>query len=161
MRATRITVPVKVERALREIAEGNPSTAQTTARLLIARIDDSRRLAERRAKLPPMDVLRIIKNVMGALVSMPPYLGRSNDRFKYAPLLSLIKNRVSMLGLEHDDIETVAFRALQRCQLPVAIDWLIANMERMLLSDEEYDQKYKNNGVQPEEGRVMLGLPSD
>jgi hypothetical protein len=145
--AVKITIPMALEKKLREIAEdtdpGNPFP--TLARKLVARIDDARKGVEKKGNIAPIEVVNILRAAApGGVLPLPP---------KPGPLMAFIKARVLFLGLEAEDVEKAAKRAAKEWRKPISIEWFIKRIQELLTDPVEGDP----NGVTRTEPVVVTG----
>jgi hypothetical protein len=114
------------------------------ARQVVAAADDARLRQKRSEGLNPNAVVNIIRSVLGSAAVLPPNWEGGRNR---APLLALIKNRVSFLGVDEEDIERAALRAKQTWRLPVSVEWVVKRLDQLLAPEPEVSPDNGNEEV--------------
>jgi hypothetical protein len=157
--AEKIQIGVRIEETLRKLAGWVPAFApsekdlkewSSTARKLVAQLDDARSRKAKAQGINPNHVVNIIRGVLGNAAILPPNWDTGKGR---GPLLSLIKYRVQFLGVDEADIERAAARAKATWRLPVSVEWVVKKLDT-LLSETHLDEM----GVKTEdEGEAFTG----
>lgn len=139
----KITITKKLEADLRVLAEqGGPegrligekyiNTARGVARQIIARIDDARERKAAATGMNPYDFVRMTRIGCPSVVVPMDLTGA---------MMGLIKNKITLLGLNEDTVERAAIRARQKLRQPMALSYFVKVIDQFIGDEMAAEQE--------------------
>lgn len=155
--ATRITITKPLEERLRRMAAEEPEAlgtySATTARQLLAKVEDGQRSKEMAKKFSSHSAVALAKRVLGLSAVSP---------MTFTPAFySLVKRKIELLGLTEDDVERAAARAKQTLRQPFSLLYFFQCIDRLLVPNQPPEVGVLGEVSEPTEQKVTTGRGDD